>query len=69
MQEAGERTRDVNVSNGGSRDEFLRQDLPALTGLRFVAAFSVLVGHGFAWILASHETPGGIVFWVSQISG
>src|SRR5262245_28614660 len=69
MQEAGKRTRDVNVSNGGSRDEFLRQDLPALTGLRFVAAFSVLVGHGFAWILASHETPGGLVFWVSQISG
>ena len=69
MQEAGERAREVNVSDGGSRDEFLRQDLPALTGLRFVAAFSVLVGHGFAWILAGHETPGGVVFWVSQISG
>jgi len=69
MQEAGERAGGVNVANGGSRDEHLRQDLPALTGLRFVAAFSVLIGHGFAWILADHETPGGIVFWVSQISG
>ena len=69
MQEAGERAREVSVSSGGSRDEFLRQDLPALTGLRFVAAFSVLIGHGFAWILANHETPGGLVFWVSQISG
>lgn len=69
MHEAGERAREVSVANGGSRDEFLRQDLPALTGLRFVAAFSVLIGHGFAWILASHETPGGVVFWVSQVSG
>jgi peptidoglycan/LPS O-acetylase OafA/YrhL len=69
MQEAGERAGGVNVANSGSRDEHLRQDLPALTGLRFVAAFSVLIGHGFAWILADHETPGGIVFWVSQISG
>lgn len=69
MQEAGARAGGVNVANNGSRDEYLRQDLPALTGLRFVAAFSVLVGHGFAWILADHETPGGLVFWVSQISG
>ena len=69
MQEAGERAPEVNIANDGSRDEFLRQDLPALTGLRFVAAFSVLIGHGFAWILANHETPGGLVFWVSQISG
>jgi peptidoglycan/LPS O-acetylase OafA/YrhL len=69
MQGAGERAGGMSVANGGSRDELLRQDLPALTGLRFVAAFSVLVGHGFAWILADHETPGGVVFWVSQISG
>jgi hypothetical protein len=46
-----------------------RQDVPALTGLRFIAAFSVLIGHGFGWILASHETPGGIVYWVSEASG
>jgi peptidoglycan/LPS O-acetylase OafA/YrhL len=69
MQEVGEHLREVNVSNGGSRNELLRQDLPALTGLRFFAAFSVLIGHGFAWILADHQTPGGVVFWVSQISG
>src|SRR5262245_48554605 len=71
MHEAVERarTREANIATGGSREEPLRQDLPTLTGLRFVAAFSVLIGHGFAWILADHETPGGVVFWVSQISG
>jgi hypothetical protein len=69
MHETVERARDVSVANGRSRDELPRQDLPALTGLRFVAAFSVLIGHGFAWILADHQTPGGVVFWVSQISG
>jgi peptidoglycan/LPS O-acetylase OafA/YrhL len=46
-----------------------RQDVPALTGLRFVAAFSVLLGHGFAWMLQSHETPGGLIYWVSEASG
>ena len=52
-----------------SRSGSGRQDVPALTGLRFVAAFSVLIGHGFSWILHNHETPGGVVFWVSQIAG
>ena len=52
-----------------SRSGSGRQDVPALTGLRFVAAFSVLIGHGFSWILQNHETPGGVVFWVSQIAG
>jgi peptidoglycan/LPS O-acetylase OafA/YrhL len=69
MHETAERAREVDVATGGSRNELPRQDLPALTGLRFVAAFSVLIGHGFGWILAGHETPGGVVFWVSQISG
>jgi peptidoglycan/LPS O-acetylase OafA/YrhL len=46
-----------------------RQDVPALTGLRFVAAFSVLIGHGFAWMLQSHATPWGIVYWVGEASG
>jgi peptidoglycan/LPS O-acetylase OafA/YrhL len=46
-----------------------RSDIPALTGLRFVAAFSVLVAHGFAAILANHETPYGVIYWVRQASG
>jgi peptidoglycan/LPS O-acetylase OafA/YrhL len=45
----------VSASRGVSR----RQDVPALTGLRFIAAFSVLIGHGFSWILQSHEAPWG----------
>ena len=52
-----------------SSDRPPRQDVPALTGLRFFAAFSVLIGHGFSWILHSHETPGGAIYWISQISG
>src|SRR5262249_10668338 len=44
-------------------------EVPTLTGLRFVAAFSVLIGHGFSWILHNHETPGGAIYWISQISG
>ena len=58
-----------DVSASVSRSGSGRQDVPALTGLRFVAAFSVLIGHGFSWILQNHETPGGVVFWVSQIAG
>jgi len=46
-----------------------RPDIPALTGLRFVAAFSVLIAHGFAAILADHETPYGAIYWVRQASG
>ncbi len=44
-------------------------DVPALTGLRFVAALSVLVAHGVSTILASHETPLGAVYWLRQASG
>jgi peptidoglycan/LPS O-acetylase OafA/YrhL len=46
-----------------------RSDIPALTGLRFVAAFSVLIAHGFAAILAGHETPYGAIYCVRQASG
>jgi peptidoglycan/LPS O-acetylase OafA/YrhL len=46
-----------------------RPDIPALTGLRFVAAFSVLIAHGVGEILASHETPYGVIYWVRQASG
>ena len=69
MHEARERTPGEEVSAGALPDGRHRKDVPALTGLRFVAAFSVLIGHGFSWILHNHETPGGVVFWVSQISG
>jgi peptidoglycan/LPS O-acetylase OafA/YrhL len=46
-----------------------RPDIPALTGLRFVAAFSVLIAHGSAATLADHETPYGVIYWIRQASG
>jgi len=46
-----------------------RPDIPALTGLRFVAALSVLIAHGCAAILASHETQYGVIYWMRQASG
>ncbi len=46
-----------------------REEVPALTGLRFVAAFSVLIAHGVSTILATHETPLGAVYWLRQASG
>ena len=45
------------------------QDVPALTGLRFVAAFCVLVAHGVSMMLAEHETPLGAIYWLRQASG
>ena len=46
-----------------------RPDIPALTGLRFYAAFFVLIAHGCAALLAIHETPDGTVYWIRQASG
>jgi peptidoglycan/LPS O-acetylase OafA/YrhL len=45
-----------------------RPDIPALTGLRFVAAFSVLGAHGLGWTLINHETPAGAIYWLKQAS-
>ncbi len=46
-----------------------RPDIPALTGLRFVAALSVLIGHGLGELLASHEEQYAVFYWVKQASG
>src|SRR5262245_13542608 len=46
-----------------------RDEVPALTGLRFLAAFSVLIAHAVSTILASYETPLGAVYWLRQASG
>jgi peptidoglycan/LPS O-acetylase OafA/YrhL len=45
-----------------------REDVPGLTGLRFVAALCVLAGHGLS-TLSAHETPFGWIYWVKQLSG
>jgi len=46
-----------------------RLGVPALTGLRFLAAFSVLLAHGLAATMASSEPPQGAVLWLMQLSG
>src|ERR1700691_3379120 len=46
-----------------------RPDIPALTGLRFYAAFFVLIAHGCAALLADHEMPYGAIYWIRQASG
>jgi peptidoglycan/LPS O-acetylase OafA/YrhL len=46
-----------------------RGEVPGLTGLRFVAAFSVLLAHGLAVLMKDHEVPGGAVQWLKQASG
>jgi peptidoglycan/LPS O-acetylase OafA/YrhL len=46
-----------------------RPDVPALTGLRFVAAFSVLLAHGLSATVANNEPPQGAVLWLMQLSG
>jgi peptidoglycan/LPS O-acetylase OafA/YrhL len=46
-----------------------RPDVPALTGLRFLAAFSVLLAHGLSATVANNEPPTGVVLWLMQASG
>ena len=46
-----------------------REEVPGLTGLRFIAAFSVLLGHSLSWFAAEHDTPWGVTYWLSQASG
>src|SRR5580704_8201731 len=46
-----------------------RPDVPALTGLRFLAAFSVLLAHGLSATLTNNEPPEGAVLWLMQASG
>src|ERR1700676_2943376 len=41
-----------------------REDVPGLTGLRFVAAFCVLIAHCLAILMRGHEAT--FVFWLMQ---
>jgi len=44
-------------------------EVPGLTGLRFLAAFSVLIAHGTAVLMNSHQNPGSVSYWIMQASG
>jgi len=45
------------------------EDLPALTGLRFLAAFAVLIGHSAAFLLNFETRLYDTVYWLRQSSG
>src|SRR5579864_944175 len=55
--------------SGKSLSKIHPDDVPGLTGLRFLAAFSVLIAHGFAVLLHGHDSPGSVAYWATQASG
>ena len=60
---------DARPAMTAAEDAPRRPDVPALTGLRFVAAFSVLLAHGLSTTVANSEPPQGAVYWLMQASG
>jgi peptidoglycan/LPS O-acetylase OafA/YrhL len=46
-----------------------REPLPVLTGLRFLAAFSVMIGHGLGVFLEHAQVDFGPIDWLIQLSG
>jgi peptidoglycan/LPS O-acetylase OafA/YrhL len=40
-------------------------DVPGLTGLRFLAAFSVLIAHAFGVLMQGHDAQG-VVYWLTK---
>lgn len=50
-------------------DAVRREEVPALTGLRFLAAFAVLLGHSATFLLNLETEAYGAVYWLRQSSG
>jgi peptidoglycan/LPS O-acetylase OafA/YrhL len=46
-----------------------RHEVPALTGLRFLAAFSVLLAHSLSATFGNGKSPQGVVMWLMTASG
>jgi peptidoglycan/LPS O-acetylase OafA/YrhL len=59
----------ADVAAGGAVTRIHPDDVPGLTGLRFLAAFSVLIAHGFGVLLQGHAARGGVIYWFTQASG
>jgi peptidoglycan/LPS O-acetylase OafA/YrhL len=53
----------IRPASGGDRP-----DIPALTGLRFFAAFSVMVAHGTDQLLRV-EGPPTLIYWLPKLAG
>jgi peptidoglycan/LPS O-acetylase OafA/YrhL len=65
----GERAETQEAAAGALLRGPRHEDVPALTGLRFVAAFSVLIAHSMSMLMSGHETPDGLIYWVTTASG
>jgi peptidoglycan/LPS O-acetylase OafA/YrhL len=59
----------ASAASSGSMSRIHPDDVPGLTGLRFLAAFSVMIAHAFAVFLQGHDTPGSVAYWATQASG
>ena len=59
--------RDIPSAQAGLPEA--RPELPVLTGLRFMAAFGVLLGHSLTTIFAFAEKPYGVIYWLGEASG
>jgi peptidoglycan/LPS O-acetylase OafA/YrhL len=57
------------LARGSEQAKIHPDEVPGLTGLRFLAAFSVLIAHGFGVLLQGHDSPDGVVYWATQASG
>lgn len=69
MSVAGARDENSSPMNTTAEGAPRRQDVPALTGLRFLAAFVVLLAHAALATFASDRPPEGAVMWLSRASG
>jgi peptidoglycan/LPS O-acetylase OafA/YrhL len=58
----------ASAASGASSNRIHPDAVPALTGLRFLAAFSVVVAHSFGVLFQGHATSG-VVYWLTQASG
>jgi peptidoglycan/LPS O-acetylase OafA/YrhL len=59
----------AGAASGVSVTKIHPDAVPGLTGLRFIAAFSVLIAHGFGVLMQGHDSPGSVAYWVTQASG
>jgi peptidoglycan/LPS O-acetylase OafA/YrhL len=61
--------RSGDAESGAVLSRIHPDDVPGLTGLRFLAAFSVLIAHAFAVLMQGHDARAGVVYWLTQASG
>ena len=58
----------ASVALGASISQIHPDAVPGLTGLRFLAAFSVVIAHSFGVLFQGHAASG-VVYWLTQASG